>query len=137
MSSRFAKLGDDLMKVPKLEAGGANWVIYKDRFIWSVDARGLLEHVDGSEREPVCPVKPRMVPKKDSEGNNTRKTVQATHTRGEERNMKEWKMVLKEWKQGEAIVKQQIAATIPDSLFMKIRNKGTALEIWEALQASR
>jgi len=48
--------------------------------------------------------------------------------------MKEWKMVLKEWKQGEAVVKQQIAATIPDSLFMKIQNKGTALEIWEALQ---
>ncbi len=41
-------------------------------------------------------------------------------------------MELKEWKQGE--VKQQIAATIHDSLFMKIRNKGTALEIWEALQ---
>ena len=35
---------------------------------------------------------------------------------------------------GEAVVKQQIAATIPDSLFMKIQNKGTALEIWEALQ---
>jgi len=34
--------------------------------------------------------------------------------------MKEWKKELKLWKQGEAIVKQQIAATIPDSLFMKI-----------------
>ena len=41
---------------------------------------------------------------------------------------------MKEWKRGEAIVKQQIAATIPDSLFMKIRDKGTALEIWEALK---
>ena len=30
-------------------------------------------------------------------------------------------------------MKQQIAATIPDSLFMKIQNKGTALEIWDAL----
>jgi len=134
MSSRFAKLGDNLKKVPKLEACGVNWVIYKDCFIWSVDARALLEHVDGSKREPVCPVKPWMVPKKDAEGNDTCETVQATHTREEERNMKEWKMVLKEWKQGEAVVKQQIAATIPDSLFMKIRNKGTALEIWEALQ---
>ena len=56
--SLFGKLGDDLMKVPKLEASGTNWVVYKDRFLWSVDARGLLEHVDGSEREPVCPVKP-------------------------------------------------------------------------------
>jgi len=110
--SSFGKLGDDLMKVPKLEAGGANWVVYKDRFVWSVDARGLLEHVDGSEREPVCPVKPRMVPRKDSEGKDTRDVVQAAYTREEERDIKEWKAELKEWKRGEAIVKQQIAATI-------------------------
>jgi len=121
MSSRLAKLGDDLMKVPKLEAGGVNWVVYKDHFVWSIDARGLLEHVDGSEREPVCQVKPRMVPKKDSMGNNTREMVQAVYTREEERVLKEWKVELKEWKQGEAIVKQQIAAMIPDSLFMKIQ----------------
>jgi hypothetical protein len=130
----FGKLGDDLMKVPRLEAGGTNWVVYKDRFIWSVDARGLLEHVDGSEREPVCPVKPRMVPRKDSEGRDTRDFVQAAYTPDEERGIKEWKAELKEWKRGEAIVKQQIAATISDSLFMKIRDRGTALEIWEALQ---
>ncbi len=134
MSSRFSKLGNDLMKVPKLEAGGVNWVVYKDRFIWSIDVSGLLEHVDGSEREPVCLVKPRMVPKKDAVGNDTHEMVQAVYTREEERELKEWKVELKEWKQGEAVVKQQIAATIPNSLFMKIWNKGTVLEIWEALQ---
>ena len=90
MSSRLAKLGDDLMKVPKLEAGG-NWVVYKDRFIWSIDMHGLLEHVDGSEREPICQVKPRMVPKKDSVGNDTREMVQAVYTREEERDIKEYK----------------------------------------------
>jgi hypothetical protein len=132
--SSLGKLGDDLMKVPRLEAGGVNWVVYKDRFLWSVDARGLLEHVDGSEREPVCPVKPRMVPRKDSERKETEVFVQAAYTQEEERGIKEWKAELKEWKRGEAIVKQQIAATIPDSLFMKIRNKGTALEIWDALR---
>jgi hypothetical protein len=130
----FSKLGDDLMKVPKLEAGGVNWVVYKDRFLWSVDARGLLEHVDGSEREPVCPVKPRFVPKRDADGKETTDMVRAMLSADEERLMKEWKAELKEWKQGEAIVKQQVAATIPDSLFMKIRDKGTALEIWEALR---
>src|ERR1700676_4793366 len=101
--SSFGKLGDDLMKVPKLEAGGANWVVYKDRFLWSVDARGLLEHVDGSERKPVCPVKPQMVLRKDSEGKETRDVVQAAYTQEEERLVKEWKVELKEWKQGEAI----------------------------------
>ena len=49
------KLGDDLMKVPQLNVAGTNWVVYKDRFTWAIDARGLLEHVDGSEREPTRP----------------------------------------------------------------------------------
>ncbi|KDR76644.1 hypothetical protein GALMADRAFT_247052 [Galerina marginata CBS 339.88] len=42
------KLGDDFMRVPKLSDDGDNWVIYKAKFLWSVDARGYLEHVDGT-----------------------------------------------------------------------------------------
>jgi len=49
------KLGDDLMRVLKLDATGSNWVIYKDQFQWAIDARGLLEHVDGSAWEPTKP----------------------------------------------------------------------------------
>jgi hypothetical protein len=41
---------------------------------------------------------------------------------------------MKEWKQREAITKQQIASSIPDSLFMKIRAKGTAHAIWTELE---
>ena len=129
MSSTFAKLGDDLMKVPKLEVGGANWVIYKDRFLWSIDARGLLEHVDGSVGEPAYPVKPKMVPK----ASGSSEMVATALTKDEEKLVEEWTKELKIWKQGEVIVKQQIAATIPDSLFMKIRGKTTALEIWNTL----
>ncbi len=134
MSDLIGKLGDDFMKVSRLEAGGTNWVIYKDRFLWSVDARGLLGHVDGSERELVCPVKPQMIPRRDSEGKETREFVQAAYTQDEKRLIKEWKAKLKAWKRGEATVKQQVAATIPDSPFMKIWDKGMALKIWEALQ---
>ena len=71
---------------------------------------------------------------KDSEGNDTRDLVQALYTQEEERSIKEWKSELKGWKRGEAVVKQKIAAMIPNSLFMKIQDKGTALEIWKALQ---
>jgi len=54
-------------------------------------------------------------------------------TAEEERKLEQWKEKLRVWKLGEAVVKQQIAVTIPDSLFMKIGMKGTAYEIWEAL----
>jgi hypothetical protein len=41
---------------------------------------------------------------------------------------------LQEWKQSEAIVKQQIASTIPDSLLMKVRGEKTAKGIWDLLK---
>jgi len=134
----IAKLGDDLMKVPKLDVASTNWVIYKDRFLWSIDARGLLEHVDGSGVEPKSPAVRKMVTQKKGGGVgdpavDEMETVEAPLSKGDEKKEEEWLKELKVWKQGEAVVKQQIAATIPDSLFMKIRGKSSALEIWESL----
>ena len=54
-------------------------------------------------------------------------------TSDDEKKLEAWQEKVKVWRQGEAVVKQQIAVTIPDSLFMKIRTKGTAYQIWEAL----
>jgi len=108
------------MKIPRLDVAGTNWVIYKDRFLWAIDARGHLDHIDGSMNEPVDPTSER----EDKERALTAAEIAA---------QLEWKKELKIWKQGEAIVKQQIAMTIPDSLFMKIQGKGNALEIWSSL----
>jgi hypothetical protein len=115
------KLGDEFLRIPKLDVSGSNWVLYKERFFWALDARGILDHVDGTGAEPTDPVseesrKAKELPDKDKELE------------------KEWKKDLKEWKQGKAVAKQQIASSIPDSLFMKIRTKGTAKEIWNELE---
>ena len=136
MSSSSMKLGDDLMKVPKLDVSGNNWVIYKDRFTWAIDARGLLEHVDGSGREPTRPtLGGRKAGGSSKEGQTAKEgsLVVDVLTAEDEKKLEVWMGKLRVWKLGEAVVKQQIAATIPDSLFMKIRNKGTAREIWEGL----
>jgi hypothetical protein len=128
------KLSDDLMKVPKLDASGNNWVIYKDRFVWAIDARGLLDHVDGSIREPTKPTPtakvmaasgPKGGERADSEGDFEVEEL----TADEEKRLEGWKEKYRAWRLGEAIIKQQIAATISDSLFMKIRDKGTAHQI--------
>ncbi|KAJ8695386.1 hypothetical protein PTI98_007989 [Pleurotus ostreatus] len=50
------KVGDEFLRVPKLDAAGNNWVIYRDRLMWAVDARGLLKHLNGTGSEPVNPV---------------------------------------------------------------------------------
>ena len=102
------KLGDKFLCIPKLDVSGSNWVIYKEHFTWSLDARGIVDHINGSSNEPADPEENKL-------GN-------------------EWKKELREWKSGEAVAKQQIASSIPDSLSLKIRSNGSAFLIWKALE---
>ena len=113
------KLGDEFLRIPKLDVSGTNWVIFKDRFTWALDARGILDHIDGTGKEPTDPI-----------ANEEREGALSEE---KEKLETDWKKDVKEWKQGEAIAKRQIASSIPDSLFMKIRAKGTAYEIWTEL----
>jgi hypothetical protein len=120
--STTTKLGDEFLRIPKLDVAGTNWVIYKERFAWALDARGIIDHIDGTSSEPVDPI-PEEVRKGTKELSAEQVKLEG-----------EWKKDLKEWKQGEAIAKQQIASTIPDSLFPKIRSNGSAFKIWKALE---
>ena len=117
-----SKLGDEFLRIPKLDVSGQNWVLYKERFFWALDAHAILDHVDGTGEEPKDPV-PKESREKEKPLSDDEKALE-----------KEWRKELKEWKQGEAIAKQQIASSIPDSLFMKIRTKGSASEIWKELE---
>ena len=114
------KLGDDLMRVLKLDVSGNNWVVYKTRFLWEIDARGLLEHVDGSEWEPTKPTLKGKQAGDSSEGGETSGGELGKLMVKEERRLEVWKKELRAWKHGEAVVKQQVVVTIPDSLFMQI-----------------
>ena len=116
------KLGGEFLHIPKLDVSRSNWVIYKEHFTWSLDARGIVDHIDGSSNEPADPV-PKDVQKR-KEGLSA-----------EEKKLdNKWKKELREWKSGKAIAKQQIASLIPDSLFLKIHSNGSAFLIWKALE---
>ena len=114
--STSTKLGNEFLWIPKLDVSGSNWVIFRERFIWALDARGIIDHIDGTGSEPIDPV-----PEKD------RKEVLSAKLDSE------WKRELREWRAGEAVAKQQVASSIPDSLFLKIRSNGSAFRIWKAL----
>jgi hypothetical protein len=116
-----SKLGDEFLRIPKLDVSGSNWVLYKERFFWALDARAILDHVDGTGIDPVDPVPEAS--RSENKLSDKEKELD-----------KEWKKEWKEWKQGEAVAKQQIASSIPDSLFMKVRTKGSAYEIWKELE---
>ena len=50
------KLGDEFLHIPKLDVSGSNWVLYKERFFWALDAHAILEHVDETGKEPKDPI---------------------------------------------------------------------------------
>ena len=110
------KLGDEFLRIPKLDVSGTNWVIYKEHFTWALDARSIVDHIDGSGSKPADPL-----------SEETQKAVEEGEKLSEEQVKldTEWKKELKEWRTGEAVAKQQIASSIPDSLFLKIRASGS------------
>ncbi|KAG2108667.1 uncharacterized protein F5147DRAFT_576486 [Suillus discolor] len=60
MSTLNRKLREDFLHIPKLTANGKNWMMYKECLQWSIDAWGLLSHLDGTETKPMDP---QMLPR--------------------------------------------------------------------------
>src|SRR5271170_7025084 len=115
----FDKSGNDFLRVPKLPADGKGFVVWKERLELSVRARGLFGHLDGTATKPAEPLEGVEV-----EGS----ALTPEEVSGRSTDMKRYL-------QEQAIVFQQIASTIPDSLYLKIKGKPTVKEAWDALKA--
>ena len=101
-------MSDELrINVPKLQADGSNWVIYRDRMMWAMDSRTLSAHLTNIS----MPVAYSQV--------GTVNGVSAPAR----------------WVHGEATVKQAIAASVPDSIFNRIKGSTCAKDVWDALKA--
>ncbi|KIK78538.1 hypothetical protein PAXRUDRAFT_163745 [Paxillus rubicundulus Ve08.2h10] len=103
------KPGEEFLHTPKLAADGENWIMYRDFMYrdclqFSIAAQGLLSHLDGTE---TVPTDPKM--------------------------LVVYKKTLKDWQINEAITKQLIARTIPNTLFSKIKMILTAHGIFTHL----
>ena len=68
---------EDTLKVPKLQADGSNWITYKDRLRWALDARNVLHHLETDVPEPevktaeeVAAGAPLKAPAKPKKGND-------------------------------------------------------------------
>jgi hypothetical protein len=96
------------ISVPKLSADGSNWVIYRDRMVWAMDSRDLADHLTND-----------MMPTAyGAAGTIGGVTAPAR------------------WAAGERTVKHAIAASVPDSVFNKIKSSTRAKDAWDALKAS-
>jgi hypothetical protein len=113
------KLGNDFLCIPKLPADGKGFVIWKERLELSIHAQGLYGHLDGTIARPEdSPTRP--------EGS----TLTGEEVSTNEQYVKD----LNKYLQEQAVVFQQIASTIPDSLYLKIKGKATVKEAWDALK---
>jgi gag-polypeptide of LTR copia-type len=113
------KLANDYLRVPKLPTDGKGFVVWKERLELSIKARGLYGYLDGTKIKPSDP------PTRPDNATLTQEEVSLN-----ENYAKEIAIYLQE----QAIVFQQIASTIPDSLYLKIKGKPTVKEAWDALK---
>jgi transposase InsO family protein len=100
-------MSDDLkISITKLVADGSNWVTYRDRMLWAIDSRGLSEHL-------------------------TNATITATYTAVGTVGSVTPQM---RWSGDQAMVKQLIAISVPDTVFNRIKTGTTAKDVWDALR---
>src|SRR5260370_14806557 len=101
-------MGDDFKtNVERLVSDGSNWVTYRDRMIWSLRSRRLMEHLASS-------------------------TVPAAYINAGDINPQTPQM---RWESEEAINMQIIAVSIPNSVFTTVKTHTTAKDMWDALKA--
>ena len=114
------KLTNNYLRVPRLPADGKGFVIWKECLELLIKAWGLYGHLDGTTVKPNDPL--------------TRSETSVLTQEKVSMNLKYAKEYVT-YSQEEAIVFQQIASTILDSLYLKIKGKPTVKEAWDALKA--
>ena len=117
------KLLEFFVRIPKLLPDGSNWVIFKDHFAFAAAAALLDKHLDGSALEPTAPTFALTGP--------------TPLTADQQTEVESYETALSVWQTGEAVLKQAIASTIPDSLFLDVRKELTAQLMWDAVANKR
>ena len=94
--------------VPRLDANGANWVIFSLRFRYAVEAKGFWGHFDGTSIRPANPTsaKPEDLPTDEQ----------------------------KAWDKNERSANSLLIQKIPDSTLVRIHAKTNVQERWKAIE---
>ena len=118
MSTTNRKLLKFFVQILKLEADGSNWVIFKDCFMFAAAAANFEKHIDSMGTAPI--------PLAFAHSPTPLTADQMAEIKLYEENQSKWVM-------NEAVIKQAIAITIPDLLFIEVCKEVTACLMWEAV----
>jgi hypothetical protein len=100
-------MSDNRTAITKLATDGSNWVTYQDHMTWAFSSRLWSDHLTGT-------------------------TTPATYIAAGTIN---GLTPDQRWEAEEAAAKNMIAASVPDHVFNRIKNKTTAMEVWTAVKA--
>jgi hypothetical protein len=119
MSVTTTSLSDSLSSsVPKLDASGLNWAIFAVRFEDAVEAKGFWTHFDGTGPRPTA----AAVSVVGGDGTTTVKPPSDAEL-----------AAIDQWDKDERSAKSLLTQKIPDSTLMRIHNKRTVKERWDAI----
>ena len=110
--------------MPKLTE--KNWVEYKTKTVMSLTARGLARHLDGTVSAP----QPLPVDERSGKLLVTDKSRDAT-----DMEIEEHLALLDAFRQKEALVLQQLYATIPNSVLIQVQHYSDVENVWSAICA--
>jgi len=128
---------EEFFKVLKLLANGSNWVTYKDRLRWALNACGVLDHLDKVVPEPEVLIAKELSPPDDSLADDPEESLSKVSpnfdTSISELVPCSSKMHHDKWCANEATVKQCIASSVPDLVFNWVKMKTTAKDVWDTV----
>ncbi|KIM55226.1 hypothetical protein SCLCIDRAFT_98005, partial [Scleroderma citrinum Foug A] len=105
--------------IPTLKSDGSNWLTYKKQVEWAMEAKGLVEYLDGTILKPLDP--------------STGKDSSWKPMDEEKLAVTEYPDKLAVWKKDNGCAKQILGSLLPEIILIKIPNDATAHEIWDAL----
>ncbi|PCH39712.1 hypothetical protein WOLCODRAFT_116080, partial [Wolfiporia cocos MD-104 SS10] len=98
-------------RIPKLREDGTNWILYKEQFRVAVLAKGLVQFLEGRDREPRAP----EIPGEDSEADE------------------EYESAHDIWIARHQSIHMLLFQTLPESLKLWITPLQKASEAWQAV----
>ncbi|KAG1881275.1 hypothetical protein F4604DRAFT_1922286 [Suillus subluteus] len=119
MSSNI-KHGDEFWKVPKLDASGKDWPLWKGRLELSLLGRGLSGHLTGLGK-PINPAAGHAA------GWSPTTTTEIAE-------MQAYETAIIKWDKKDVIVRQQIAVLVPDSLFIQLLSLTSTKDFYDTLK---
>jgi len=114
--------------VPKLDASGLNWAIFSLRFQDAVEGKGYWGHFDGTSKRPIAPKPEDLLVTPE-----TAAALVADAPIPAAPSAEDLAAAISQWDKDERSAKSLLTQKIPDSALMRIRNKKTVKERWDAI----